>query len=34
MLLLRKQIDDIKAANAGKLLMSFLANFSVSRLYF
>ena len=31
---LKKQIDDLRVANAGKSLMSFLANFSYSRSYF
>ena len=31
---LQRQIDDLRAVNTGKLLMSFLANFSLSHLYF
>jgi hypothetical protein len=31
---LQKQIDDLNAANTGKPLMSFLANFSLSLIFF
>jgi hypothetical protein len=33
-IVLHKKVDDLKVANAGKFLMSFLADFSYSRSYF